>query len=123
MILHCVYKHKKFHGQIALMYCAWYGFGCILIDGFRAESLLIANTAIRAAQCVGTLCVAVSTVLLVIFCRRYCTYEPLAQPAVPHVDDTEWHNKESNPFSRALEHVLMKRKNKKEENQNDGNKN
>lgn len=60
------YKHKKFDGQIALLYFTWYGFGRMFIEGFRTDSLYIGGN-IRISQLVGLLCFVVGTVLLIVF--------------------------------------------------------
>ena len=39
VILHFASKHRKYDGQIALGYCAWYGLGRCIIEGLRADSL------------------------------------------------------------------------------------
>ena len=51
-----IYKHKRFHGQIALFYFTWYGFGRMFIEGFRTDSLYVPGTNIRISQLVGLLC-------------------------------------------------------------------
>lgn len=50
------YRKKKFHGQNAFAYLAWYGFGRMFIEGLRTDSLYIGNTGIRISQLVGFLC-------------------------------------------------------------------
>ena len=39
VLLHCLSKHRKYDGQIALGYAAWYGLGRALIEGLRVDSL------------------------------------------------------------------------------------
>ena len=39
VLLHLLTKHRKFDGQIALCYAAWYGLGRALIEGLRVDSL------------------------------------------------------------------------------------
>ena len=39
VLLHFMSKKRKFDGQIALMYVAWYGLGRCLIEGLRVDSL------------------------------------------------------------------------------------
>ncbi|MBR6727103.1 MAG: prolipoprotein diacylglyceryl transferase [Clostridia bacterium] len=71
VIINILYKKKKFDGQIFLMYLAWYGFGRMLIEGLRTDSLMLG--ALRVSQLVGFLCFVVCTALLVYFamrCRR-----------------------------------------------------
>jgi len=54
------YNKKKFHGQNALAYLAWYGFGRMFIEGLRTDSLYIGNTGIRISQLVGALCFVIA---------------------------------------------------------------
>jgi len=62
IILTLLYKKKKHNGQIVLGYFCWYGFGRMLIEGLRTDSLYIGS--IRVSQLVGLICFAVSVVLL-----------------------------------------------------------
>ena len=75
VLINLFYKHKKYDGQVALMYFTWYGFGRMIIEGFRdahGDSLLIPGTNLRISQCLGMLCfVAGVTLLLVLFFRKY----------------------------------------------------
>ena len=41
VILHFASKRRKFDGQVALGYMAWYGLGRCMIEGLRADSLYI----------------------------------------------------------------------------------
>jgi phosphatidylglycerol:prolipoprotein diacylglycerol transferase len=50
-IIHFLYKKKKFDGQVVLMYVTWYGFGRMLIEGLRTDSLYIG--VFRISQVVG----------------------------------------------------------------------
>jgi phosphatidylglycerol:prolipoprotein diacylglycerol transferase len=38
-LLHFASKHRKYDGQIALGYAAWYGLGRAIIEGLRVDSL------------------------------------------------------------------------------------
>ena len=51
IILHNVYKKKKFDGQMFAMYLIWYGFGRMLIEGLRTDSLYLGP--VRISQFVG----------------------------------------------------------------------
>lgn len=51
VILHNVYKKKKFDGQMFAMYLIWYGFGRMLIEGLRTDSLYLGS--VRISQLVG----------------------------------------------------------------------
>lgn len=64
LIIHFLYKKKKFDGQIVLMYLTWYGFGRMLIEGLRTDSLYIG--VFRVSQVVGFLCFVIGTILLIV---------------------------------------------------------
>lgn len=53
-------KHKKFNGEIFLMYIAWYGFGRFFIESLRTDSLYIPNTGIRTSQLLAAVSVFAS---------------------------------------------------------------
>ncbi len=65
VLINLFYKHKKFDGQIAILYLSWYGFGRVFVEGFRSDSLYIPGTALRISQCVGALCFLAGVVYLV----------------------------------------------------------
>lgn len=64
------YRKKKYHGQILLMYLAWYGFGRMLIEGLRTDSLWLIPDVIRVSQLVGAICFVLCTGLLIFFAIR-----------------------------------------------------
>ena len=66
-LINLFYKHKKFDGQIALMYFTWYGFGRMFIEGFRTDSLYIPGTTLRISQCLGFACFVIGLSLLLFF--------------------------------------------------------
>jgi len=68
VLINIFYKKKKFDGQVMLMYLAWYGFGRMLIEGLRTDSLYIG--VFRVSQVVGFLCFLICTGLLVFFLVR-----------------------------------------------------
>lgn len=65
VLINLVYKKKKFDGQIVLMYFAWYGFGRMLIEGLRTDSLYVG--VFRISQVIGFVCFVGGTTALVIF--------------------------------------------------------
>ena len=65
LIINALYKKKKFDGQIVLMYATWYGFGRMLIEGLRTDSLTIGGT-LRVSQIIGLVCFIGGAVLLTI---------------------------------------------------------
>ena len=63
VILHFASKRRKFDGQIALGYMAWYGLGRCMIEGLRADSLYIGP--FRVSQLLaGISCIAAVSILL-----------------------------------------------------------
>lgn len=64
VIITLLYRKKKFNGQVALMYLAWYGFGRMFIEGLRTDSLYVGP--FRISQVVGIVCFVVSTTLLIL---------------------------------------------------------
>lgn len=63
LLINAIYRKKKFHGQIFFMYIGWYGFGRMIIEGFRSDSLYVGG--IRVSQLVGLLCFMVSAVVVI----------------------------------------------------------
>lgn len=73
VIANIIYKHKRFHGQIALFYFTWYGFGRMFIEGFRTDSLYVPGTNIRISQLLGLACfigAGVTLLVLTILTRK-----------------------------------------------------
>ena len=62
------YKKKKFDGQICSFYFIWYGFGRMLIEGLRTDSLMLGN--LRISQGVGFVSLILGIVLTVYFVRK-----------------------------------------------------
>ena len=64
VLLHLLSKKRKFDGQIALSYVAWYGLGRALIEGLRTDSLYLGpfrvSQLLAAASCIA----AVTTLLI-----------------------------------------------------------
>ena len=72
IFINIFYKKKKFNGQIACMYLAWYGFGRMFIEGLRTDSLYVGP--FRISQVVGAVCFIVFGALLVwglIYSKKY----------------------------------------------------
>ena len=63
ILLHFLSKRRKYDGQIALGYCAWYGLGRCFIEGLRVDSLYWGP--FRVSQVLaGLTCVIASAILL-----------------------------------------------------------
>ncbi len=54
ILINLFYKKKKYDGQIVVMYFTWYGFGRMLIEGLRTDSLYVGS--FRISQVIGFLC-------------------------------------------------------------------
>lgn len=63
ILINIFYKKKKFDGEIALWYVTWYGFGRMLIEGLRTDSLYVGP--FRISQVIGFLCFIVGASIIV----------------------------------------------------------
>ena len=61
--LHFLSKRRKYDGQIALGYVAWYGLGRTLIEGLRTDSLYLGD--FRVSQLLAALSCAVALLVLI----------------------------------------------------------
>lgn len=69
VLLHFLSKKRKYDGQIALGYVAWYGLGRAFIEGLRTDSLYLGP--IRVSQLLAAVsCLAAVAVLAVMFVRK-----------------------------------------------------
>ena len=69
LLLHFLSKKRKYDGQIALGYVAWYGLGRAVIEGLRTDSLYLGP--IRVSQLLAAVsCVAAVAVLIVMAFRK-----------------------------------------------------
>ena len=68
IIINMLYKKRKFEGQIFFIYITWYGFGRMLIEGLRTDSLYIGE--LRVSQIVGLLCFIAGTAFLIVKSRK-----------------------------------------------------
>ncbi|MFT3951048.1 MAG: prolipoprotein diacylglyceryl transferase [Oscillospiraceae bacterium] len=69
-------KHRKFDGELFLMYIGWYGLGRFFIEGLRTDSLYLFN--IRISQLIAGTCVIAALILILVFrgiVRRSGEYE------------------------------------------------
>ena len=62
-----LYPRKKKDGQILAFYMVWYGFGRILVESLRTDSLYLGS--FKLAQCIGFLSV-LGGILLFLFLRK-----------------------------------------------------
>lgn len=63
VLLHFLSKHRKYDGQIALYYAAWYGLGRAFIEGLRVDSLwwgpFRVSQVLAAVTCVAAVAVLI----------------------------------------------------------------
>ena len=70
VLLHFLSKKRRYDGQIALGYAAWYGLGRTIIEGLRTDSLYIG--AFRVSQLLAAVsCFAAATALVVLAFRKH----------------------------------------------------
>nr|MBQ5811174.1 prolipoprotein diacylglyceryl transferase [Clostridia bacterium] len=66
VLIWSLYKKKKYDGQMFFIYLAWYGFGRMLIEGLRTDSLWLVPYVIRVSQLIGAVCFVICTAILVL---------------------------------------------------------
>ena len=70
VLLHFLSKKRKYDGQIALGYVAWYGLGRAMIEGLRMDSLYIGT--FRVSQLLAAVsCIAALGVLIFLSFRKH----------------------------------------------------
>ena len=70
LLLHFLSKRRKFDGQVALGYVAWYGLGRTFIEGLRMDSLYWGP--VRVSQVLAAVsCFAAVVVLIVMMTRQH----------------------------------------------------
>ena len=81
--LHILSKRRKYDGQIALGYVAWYGLGRTVIEGLRTDSLYWGN--IRVSQALAAVsCLAAVIVLVVMAFRPHDPKDLLVNQVAAH---------------------------------------
>ena len=93
VLLHFLSKKRKYDGQVALGYLAWYGLGRTFIEGLRTDSLMLGP--IRFSQLLAAVsCFAAVLVLILMMFRQHDPAKlfvnvKAAQLAEEEEDDTE----------------------------------
>ncbi len=71
ILLHFKSKHRKFSGEVFLLYIVWYGLGRGFIEGLRTDSLYFMGTGLRISQFLGfASCLAGAIVLFYFYVFR-----------------------------------------------------
>ena len=68
LLIHLFFNRKRFDGEVALWYFAWYGFGRFFIEGMRDDSLMLGP--FRVSQILALVLFAASIVLIVIGSKK-----------------------------------------------------
>ncbi len=74
LLLHVLSKRRKYDGQTALQYMAWYGAGRAVIEGLRTDSLYIPGTDLRVSQIVAA--VGCVTALIILTVQAFRKHDP-----------------------------------------------
>ena len=74
LVLALLYPKKKFDGEIFCFYLVWYGFGRMLIESLRTDSLMLGN--LRVSQGVGFLSVVLGILIFSILYKKYKASHP-----------------------------------------------
>ena len=67
IIIHFLSKKRKYDGQVALYYVAWYGLGRAMIEGLRTDSLWWGNFRVSQVLAAGTCVMAVVMLIVLAF--------------------------------------------------------
>ena len=65
--IHFLSKKRKYDGQVALMYVAWYGLGRAMIEGLRTDSLWGGNFRVSQVLAAGSCIIAVIALIVLAF--------------------------------------------------------
>ncbi len=72
VILHIIVtKHRKFKGEIFMLYGILYGAERMIVEGLRTDSLYVGDTSIRASQLLSAIIVVVALVFFITFMAKY----------------------------------------------------
>ena len=63
-------RRQRYYGQYFLLYLIWYGFGRMLIEGLRSDSLWLVQDVIRISQLLSAILCAVGIVLYLLNAAR-----------------------------------------------------
>ena len=78
LLLHFLSKRRRYDGQIALGYVAWYGLGRAIIEGLRTDSLYVPGSEVlRVSQLLAAATCFVAVAILLLMSFRKCTPDGL----------------------------------------------
>lgn len=73
IFLFCYRKHKKFSGEILMLYLFFYGLGRFWIEGVRTDQLMAPVLNIPISQIVAVVCMIVSLIVIIVY-RNKCKF-------------------------------------------------
>ena len=97
-------KHRKFDGQVFLLYVCWYGLGRAMIEGLRTDSLYVGSTNLRVSQLIAILTCLLSAAIM-LYVRVALHPEP----------EDLWVNRDRKAELLAQEAEAQRRKEEEEE--------
>ncbi len=71
IILFLYRKHKKYEGELFLMYLFGYGAGRVWIERLRTDQLVLPEIGFPVSELLGG-CLVIVTGITLIYCRRHC---------------------------------------------------
>lgn len=85
ILLFCCRKHKKFDGELILLYVTGYGLGRALVETLRSDSLMIGP--MKVSQLLGGICFVGGLVTLILLSRRKNFQQTAKQSEKQHVEE------------------------------------
>ena len=116
VLLHFLSKRRKYDGQIALGYAAWYGLGRAIIEGLRTDSLYIPGSEVlRVSQLLAAVtCFAAVAVLVVMSFQKHdpekLYVNRIAAAEAARKAEAEETEKEEKPAKKPFWQVIFKKK-------------
>ena len=101
VLLHFLSKKRKYDGQIALGYIAWYGLGRAIIEGLRTDSLYWGS--FRVSQLLAAVTCAGAVIALMALSMRYHAPEKLYVNQVAAAEAEEELEEEASEEKEAVE--------------------
>ena len=86
LLNHLSKRDRRYQGQFFLLYLIWYGFGRMLIEGLRSDSLWLVPNVIRISQLLAGLTFAAALVVYLLNAKRLTKGAP---PLIGRLDDPE----------------------------------